>query len=149
MSQARSNGPVRRGRFMRWPVLFSAVVVVFGLISVSTVRETYQEWKVDQEIQGLQSQVQLLEGKHTTLLDTIQRLQSEDALDREARTHLGMRKPGERVIMVRGLSESAGYSWKESWPTAASTTASTGQVDSGTNPRRWFRYFFHFTLPTS
>ncbi len=147
MPQVRPNSS-RRGRFMRWPVLFSAVIVIFALVSVSTVRETYQEWKVDQEIEGLQAQVERLEGKRMTLLDTIQRLQSEEALDREARTHLGMRKPGERVVMVRGLSDNAGYSWKESWPEAASSTA-LGADDPGTNPRRWFRYFFHFTFPSS
>lgn len=139
---------MRHGRFARWPVLFSALAGVFVLVSISTVRETYQEWKVDQEIAGLQAQVERLEGKRTTLLDTIQRLQSEEALDREARTHLGMRKPGERVIMVRGLSDNTGYSWKDSWADIASTTA-TKTDDPGTNPRRWFRYFFHFTFPTS
>lgn len=149
MAQVRPSGSARRGRFMRWPVLFSVVIVVFALVGVSTVRETYQEWKVDEEVRGLQEQVQRLEGKRTVLLDTIEKLQSEEALDREARTHLGMRKPGERVIMVRGLSERANYSWKESWPETASTTASTNDSDPGTNPRRWFRYFFHFTLPTT
>lgn len=150
MSQtARTGGSARRGRTLRWPVLFSALAVAFVLIAVSTMRETYQEWKVDQEIQGLQAQVAHLEGKRTVLLDTIQRLQSDDALDREARTHLGMRKPGERVIMVRGLSDGASYSWKDSWSDTASSTASTNSSDPGTNPRRWFRYFFHFTIPTS
>lgn len=149
MSQLRSGGAIRRGRFTRWPVLFSAVAVTAILVGVSTMREAYQEWKVDQEIQGLQAQVAHLEGKRTVLLDTIQRLQSDDALDREARTHLSMRKPGERVIMVRGLSDGASYSWKDSWSDTASSTASTNSSDPGTNPRRWFRYFFHFTIPTS
>lgn len=149
MPQTRVGGTARHSRTLRWPVLFSALAVALALIAVSTMRETYQEWKVDQEIQGLQSQVDHLEGKRMVLLDTIQRLQSNEALDREARTHLGMRKPGERVIMVRGLSQDAGYTWQDSWSDATSTSVTTASTDPGTNPRRWFRYFFHFSIPTT
>ena len=148
MHRPRSTPSERASRFTRWPVLLSAVVVVFVLVGISTARETYREWKVDQEIQGLEQSVQQLEGKRTVLLDTIQRLQSEEALDREARTRLSMRKPGERVIMVRGLPDRTDYSWQETWP-QATTTVAVGPTDPGTNPKRWFHYFFHFTLPTS
>lgn len=150
MHRPRSTASDRSSRFRRWPVLLSAGVAIFFLVAISTVRETYREWKIDQEIQGLEDNIERLEGKRTVLLDTIQRLQSTEALDREARTRLSMRKSGERVIMVRGLPDSTTYSWQEPWPEAATSTALAAETtDPGTNPRRWFRYFFHFTLPAS
>ncbi len=149
MTPRGRSSETRSGGLIRWPVLFSACVVIFFLVGVSTVRETYQEWKVDQEIEGLQAQVGQLEGKRSHLLETIQQLQSADALDREARTRLGMRKPGERVIMVRGLPDQQAYTWHEDVTQVTSTTAVATQSDPGSNPKRWFRYFFHFTLPTT
>lgn len=87
----------------------------------------------------MQAEIERLEGRKLTLSELIQRLDSPDAMDKEARTRLGLRKPGERVIILRGADDPA--SWQED-VADAETTESADAPDERTNPRRWLDYFF-------
>jgi cell division protein FtsL len=127
----------------RWPLFFVASVAVFFFIGVSTVRETYRALQVDDEIKGLETQVNAMEGKKTKLMQAIQELNSPDGLDRAARGQLDMRKPGERVIVVRGIGEKSALNQLE--PVPPSLSLSQAELPQ-TTPKRWFYYFFHFSL---
>lgn len=85
----------------------------------------------------MQSEIERLEGKKLTLAELIQRLDSSDAVDKEARTRLGLRKPGERVIILRGMDDPA--SWQDDTALAMQTET---PEDTRTNARRWLDYFF-------
>ncbi len=126
-------------RSVRWPLVFAASGALFLVAGASTVRESYREWKVDQEIRQMQAEIERLEGRKLTLAELIQRLDSPDAMDKEARTRLGLRKPGERVIILRGVEDPA--TWQED---ASEAFASESDVpsDERANPRRWLDYFF-------
>ncbi|MDO8618274.1 MAG: septum formation initiator family protein [Candidatus Uhrbacteria bacterium] len=123
-------------RFLRWPLFMAFTVILFLVIGISTARETYRARQVNRETQGLQTQVEELETKQMHLIETIQRLSSDDDLDKQARARLGLRKPGERVIVLpeangrtAGSQDSQGSSTSSSEPTLS-------------NPQKWFRYFF-------
>lgn len=127
---------LRPPRYAHWSFLFAAAGVVLLFVAISSARETYQGWKVDQEIHGLRAQVEMLEGKRLHLSEALTRLQSPEAVDREARMRLGLQKPGEQVFVLRD---------------AAAVPSGSGSLmplheDNETevsNPRKWFRYFFH------
>lgn len=123
---------------VRWPVVFAASGALFLVAGASTVRESYREWKVDQEIRQMQVEIERLEGKKLTLAELIQRLDSPEAMDKEARTRLGLRKPGERVIILRGMDDPA--SWQDDTLLAAAQTQAA--PDTRSNAKRWFDYFF-------
>ncbi len=126
--------------YARWSFLFAIGGVALVLIAISSARETYQGWKVDQEIQGLQAQVEALEGRRLHLAETLSRLQSPDALDKEARLRLGLQKPGEQVFVFNqgaGLRVANGQ---------AQMVLAEPPAEEVSNPRKWFRYFFHPTL---
>ena len=124
-------------RYAHWSFLFAGTGVVLVLVAISSARETYQGWKVDQEIHGLRAQVELLEGKRLHLGDALARLQSPEAVDREARLRLGLQKPGERVFVLReGGSIRSG-------PANTAPAALNNEEVEASNPRKWFRYFFH------
>jgi cell division protein FtsB len=129
---------MKKKRFARWSLIFAANGAVLLVVGVSTIRETYREWKVDQEVHSMQSQIEQLEGRKLSLMDLVQRMESPDALDREARTRLGLRKPGERVIILRGVDGEAD-SWEE-WGLDPEEQAVAPEPK--TNPERWARYFF-------
>jgi hypothetical protein len=113
---------------------------LFLVVGVSTVRETYHVWQVDQDIRSLQSQVELLEGKKLSFLDTIQRLNSPDSLDKEARARLGLRKPGERVIVLSGMGDQTADVSAQATVPSESTEAAPRPPS---NLQKWFRYFIH------
>lgn len=122
---------------LKWPFFAAASGVLFFAVGISTVRETYREWKVDQEIRQMQAEVERLEGRKLGLVELLQRLDSQDALDKEARTRLGLRKPGERVVILRGLEGSP-----QTWETPNAVLADLPPPDTRTNAERWFDYFF-------
>lgn len=123
----------------RWSVIFAVNGALLLVVGVSTVRETYREWRVDQEIRNMQSQIETLEGKKLAFADLIKRMESEDALDREARTRLGLRKPDERVIILRGAGAD---SWQDD---SLAPTESAADSEPKSNPERWFSHFFPMT----
>lgn len=121
-------------QYARWSFLFAATGVILLLVGMSSARETYQSWKVDEEIQGLRAQVDMLEGRRLHLLDTLHRLQSPDALDKEARLRLGLQKPGEQVFILRDAAQE----------TIRTNTGLTAPLEEEvSNPSKWWRYFFH------
>ncbi len=125
---------------LRWPLIVAGSGVLFLVVGVSTVRESYREWKVDQDIRQLQGEVERLEGKKLSLAELISRLDSTDAVDKEARTRLGLRKEGERVIILRGADGPA--DWKGDLGQEVSATVPTEATTDKTNSKRWFDYFF-------
>lgn len=124
---------------VRWSFVFALSGALFFIVGLSTARETYQEWKVDQEIQGLEAQIAELDGHRLKLSETLQRLQSSDVLDKEARSKLSVQKPGERVIVIREQTTSTNAGWSDTTPLAVSVTP---PVSPSTNPSKWFDYFF-------
>jgi len=122
----------------RWPLLIAASGTLFLVVGISTVRETYREWQVDQEIRQMQAQIEQYEGRKLSLVELLDRLDSEEALDKEARMRLGLRKPGERVIILQGADGLQG-SWQED---LALVAVNDKGPDLRSNPQRWFDYFF-------
>lgn len=123
---------------LRWPMAFALLAAIVFFVSASTVRETYRGWKVDQEIEGLKSQVAALESqKHsmTSLLDT---MKTDTYVEQEARLRFNLKKPGEHVILFEEGDASARPSWSDSATTAEVTA---DPLDGQSTPRRWLHYF--------
>lgn len=138
-SSGDSSHPIQRKR-SRWPLILAANGALLFIVGVSTVRETYRRWQVDQEVSSLQSQVEALERKKLDLSDMIQTLDSQDAVDKEARLRLGLQKPGERVFIIEA-DHVASPSWKDPMVLATSTPMVESSVGQS-NPHKWFAYFF-------
>lgn len=117
-------------------LLFAIGFVV--LTGVSAVREWYRQNRVQGEVQVLETQVTDLEKRKQAVAHLLEKIQSPEVLDREARLRLHMQRPGERVYVLRG----------ETWQQASeSTTLPTlyeakEPVVVRSNPERWFQFFF-------
>ena len=122
-------------RLARWSIVLIANIVILLVVGVSSVRETYQGWKVDQQMKNLQGQVADLENKRLNLSDVLRKLNSLDTIDEEARARLGMQKPGEKVVVLRGTDPTADDTVQAAPPAASDDAA-------GSNPKRWLDYFF-------
>jgi len=128
---------MKKKRVARWSLIFAANGALLLVVGVSTIRETYREWKVDQEIHQMQAQIEQLEGRKLALTELVNRMDSPDTLDREARTRLGLKKPGERVIILRGADQEM-ESWEEF---GLGEEGAPAAIDASTNPERWLKYF--------
>lgn len=114
-------------------------VGVLCVTGLSAARELYRRERVRTDLQTLEQRVEALQDRRTEVSQILQRLQTPEVIDREARLRLNMQKPGERVYVLRG----------EAWEQQQSATAQLPMLYKDTvvepkrsNPERWFRYFF-------
>lgn len=120
------------------PVFLLANAALLVVIGSSTVRESYRGWTVDREIRALEEQATALEGKKSALVQLTNDLVSPDHVSVEARSKLDRKLPGERVIILEGVSTTG--TWRNDG--AASEAFQTADPKLS-NPQRWWRYFFH------
>lgn len=131
---------------IRWPAFLLANAALLLLIGVSTVRETYRTWSVDREIHALEAQAASLEGNKLQLEMLAKDLVSPDHIEYEARARLDRKKPGERVIVLEGVSTSATWSGDTMAQQPVATQSSPSALM--TNPQRWWAYFFSHSVTT-
>lgn len=126
----------RPGRFRRLIGLKRTLIVngaVFALVAWGLSGEFLRNRDMQGEIQRLEAEAEDLEDKNAELAETSARASSRGVLEREARTKLNLRKPGEEVVVV-----SPGPGRPEEMPSPEAAK------DDGprSNPERWWRYFF-------
>jgi cell division protein FtsB len=130
---------LRQPRLWRgWPVVLIGSAVLLFMVGAATIRESYRGWKVDSEIRALEAQANELEGRNARLQNLAQTLQTPEHLEVQARSRLGLRQPGEHVVVLSGFATSG------SWPgQIALDVVSEKPVVKQSNPEMWWNYFFH------
>jgi cell division protein FtsB len=130
---------LRQPRLWRgWPVVLIGSAVLLFVVGAATIRESYRGWKVDSEIRALESQANELEGRNARLQNLAQTLQAPEHLEVEARSRLGLRQPGEHVVVLSGFATSG------SWPgQLAIDVVEEKPVIQPSNPELWWSYFLH------
>lgn len=135
MSMSQGRGPMFASK-AKWPLFLLANLALVFVVGVSTVRETYRGWAVDQEIRTLEQKAQALEGRRSELTVLASQMQSPSYVEREARAKLGLQKPGENVVVLDGVTATVTSSWQVDVATIPSKPD-----ERLSNPQRWWRYF--------
>ena len=126
-------------RFVIKKRLASKTVLLAGLLllllfSDNFIRSRSGNRAINREISSLETEMSQLERDNSRLAELIKYLNSPAYLEEKARTDLGLRKPGERAVIVPDTGTS---------PAAEAANASTSTTSPATsNPGRWWRYFF-------
>jgi len=112
------------------------IIILFFLIifSVSLVNEMMRKVEIQNEIDGLEEQVQELENNNTELEVMIKYFQTEEFIANEARTKLGYKKEGESVVSVpKSENHNSNYSIEQNNNLSVSKE----------NWQLWLDYFFN------
>jgi cell division protein FtsL len=133
MSKERSNSFVREPRVAI--VLIAGTLTIIFLVAI--VRELLQGHQVRTQVRRLRDDVAAEEQRQRDLQNLLTYLQSPTFQERQARLELGLKKNGERVLVVPPNSTDT--------PSTATKTSPTSTTDSPTvetsNPSRWWQYF--------
>ena len=117
-------------KILNFKIAFIGIFIVFLLFAFNFFKEYNRNRQLNEEIKKLEASAKELEAKNLAILNLAKYLDTEEFLESEARTKLGLQKPGERAIMVNipGFAE----------------TSSTVKDAGGllTNPVKWWKYFF-------
>lgn len=131
-------------RLIRWRFLLVINLVVIALLSVSLGREMIRSQAIDAQIADLQAQADTLAARNIEISELKTALQTESYIEREARLKLGMKKPGESVVVIQ--EDMAGGEDGEEIADASDPLGlviSDAQASiSVANPTKWWYYFF-------
>jgi cell division protein FtsB len=131
--------PAQPGRFRRFFGLKKVLAVnllAFTVIAWGFSGDYLRNRRMENEISRLQQEAEDLAQKNSDLAELSARFAAGGMLEREARSKLNLRRPGEEVVIVR---ESEAPKPEE---TVRAETPRRSD-ERLTNPQKWWRYFFH------
>ncbi len=120
-------------------LIISLVILIF--FSTNLVKAIINRRDLAKDIKALQGEIDSLETKNQELAGLIEYFQSLDFVEREARTKLNLKKPGEKIIII--TNKETATSNANVIP-ASSSSFITSEVKSLTNLERWWNYFFKY-----
>lgn len=77
------------------------LIIVLILVIIVLGKESYQYFRISQEIKSLEKSIEELEKENEELARMEKYFNSEDFLEKQARLKLNLAKPGERVIIIK------------------------------------------------
>ena len=110
-------------------------LAVFVLIAWGFAGEHVRDRRLTAEITRLETEAEKLEARNFEVVKLGQRFAADETIEREARLKLGLRKPGESVIIVKGAEAASLPAGTMLGPDMESDTF-------GDNFHLWWRYFF-------
>jgi len=120
-------------RILRSRLFLIGGVAMLVLVSIALSKEVVRRYAVNREINQLKKDVEDLEKRNAELSDLIQYVNTEDFQEKEARTKLGMAKPGEKVVVIPDVPEQQ---------PEEGTINTPANLEEMSNPQRWWNYFF-------
>jgi len=117
------------------------LLIVFVLIIVFLSKNMYKDYRVNKDIEQLVAQIEELEQQNLELAEVSRYFSSEIFLEEQARTTLGLKKAGEKNIVIEDLD---GLSEGESATQEVQTQGSEKNVrtEKESNYKKWYQYFF-------
>lgn len=104
-------------------------VIIFLIVLFYLAKSTVRSYKVNSEIADLQNDIIHLEKQNEDLGQLISYLKSDTFIEQEAKLKLGLKKPGENLVVIPGQAD------------LESNNKEIQNIPE-TNPARWWAYFF-------
>ncbi|MFA6908442.1 MAG: septum formation initiator family protein [Patescibacteria group bacterium] len=123
-------------RLLRSKLLLSVELLFLVLIGVALGKELVQKYTIEREINQLKEEYANLEKQKVDLEQLVTYFQTDSFQEEEARTKLGLIKPGENVII---LPQQNG---EDRAASSSSTTDESVSLSQSSNPQRWWSFFF-------
>lgn len=98
------NRELKKRSFSQSTFLYIFLAISFlgitGVLVFSNFKITQKRTQLQSQIESLKKEIQILEEKNQKLKAGISESQTEDYLEKKARESLGLKKPGEEVVVV-------------------------------------------------
>lgn len=114
-------------------------VVLLGFISVRTYKEYSKKKEIQKEIEALQKEAEKISKENSDFQERLDYFGSEGYIKREAKEKFNLQSPGENVIVIKPSQAKDILS-----KTEEQKPKETPVVDTRTNLRKWWDYFFRY-----
>jgi cell division protein FtsB len=124
-------------------VLFLLILVA---LSVPLVKNINNRNKINAEIASLEAEISLTQNKNGELNKLISYLESDQYIEEQARTNMGLKKEGEEVVVLKGLGSTnkkvqANNSTANDSPFTVPGLEKNKDNGVLSNPEKWLKYF--------
>jgi len=120
------------------------MVIALVFLLLNFVRESYHKYQLSEEIGGLKTEIERLEGRKQQLAGLMEYFEQESYLEREARQRLNLKKPGEKVVILSQKTDTDIKSDQEVDNVLDKNTDFNQNTDNqeAANYWKWWEYFF-------
>jgi len=119
-------------KLLRSKLFLFFLIIILAVFGYFFVKELRLQYEIEKEISSLEDQITALENKNQDLLALMEYFNSDTFREKEIRSKLNLKKPGEHVVILSPV----GTSSKEE------AVKQEGEKASLTNLRQWWDYFF-------
>lgn len=123
------------GSFLNKLLLYLLIVYTFFMLG----RSIWQNYQLKKQIEGIQREISQIKQRNQDLNNLIIYYQSPGFREVEARQKLGLKKPGEKVVIV-AVKDTANYQTEQEQEQENITATSKKNVIEA-NWQLWWRYF--------
>lgn len=125
-------------------IIILALAALIAFVGFAVAKKAWSKYKLEKEIQELQSQIANLEKGNRELEGLIGYLSTDDFLEREARARLNLKKTGEKVAILALLEKKEEIAGGQGDADLALSPKDRVKEKSGwaANAWRWWEYFF-------
>ena len=117
-------------------------LVVLVLISVPLARNMSKRYRVNDEINDLQREIDDLEGRNSELKNLVEYLNSDSFVEEQARLKLNYKKIGEEVFVIKDIPVSSDSIFNKNNPSYNIPGLDDGSFKKDSNISKWWKYFF-------
>ena len=128
-------------------IVVNLLVIIF--LGMSLGREVVRSRSIEADIAALQAQADDLVTSNQEMLNLQTAMQTESFIEREARLKLGLKKPGETVVVITDDESDAVIDEGSTDPTDPlgyvideETDEASFSTQNLANPLKWWYYFF-------
>ncbi len=118
-----------KNNFFESPYFVFCLVIILVLVIVALGREGYRYFKVGEEINNLEQDIEDLKENNKELIENREYFQSQEFLEDEARKKLNMVKEGETVVMITNAND------------IIQNENNNSQIKKISNLKLWIEYF--------
>lgn len=123
-------------KFTKWLIYNTFIfgcLILLTIIAVSFSKDYLKSQKLKREIVSLQNDIAKNENKILELSEFLKYLDSESYAEKKARTELGLKKQGEKVVVIPKIVQEGDETAK---------MGSDIQLQKEHNIIKWWKYFF-------
>ncbi len=119
-------------------------LLVIILVSIPLGRKVSQKYRINKEIKELQNEINVLENKNSSLEKIVNYLESDQFVEEQARLNLGLKKPGEEVVIIKPNNNQNSSAKQQTLNSLYKISGLEKQAPKSSqegNPKKWFKYF--------
>jgi len=128
--------------FSRVQIIIAIGSIILIFLIVGIIKEKINRRQIDNEVANLEKQVKTSEKENLELGSLIEEWRGGSRVEKEARLKLGLKKPGEKVVMIMKETPSAPENIINKNTEIIGNIIKPKELEGAANPLKWWRYFF-------